>query len=354
MAISATTGSFGTVENWQGIPIYPHSEFAHLYGGDSVERHAQHIKADLVWSWIDAFVLPSAVCEKLEWAAWVPVDSDPLMFRNTEPLSKVRWAVGPTQFACNTLRKAGMKNVVYVPCSFDPTMYFPVDQKEARTKFGEVIKKDLTGKFLVNAVGLNVSTRKNYPAILDAWSQFQPKHPDAVLYLHTEVTGLAPGGLDLIQLAKLYGIDTDSILFVEQWHYRTGQIPGEYMNLLYNASDIHLNACYGEGFGLPIMEAQATGCPTIVPDFAAASEIGFGIKVNKGHKYPTVPGGFQFLVDHNALADSLEDAHDRKGDLGWREEIVEKAQAYRIDNVMKNHFLPALEKMEADIKEKPR
>jgi glycosyltransferase involved in cell wall biosynthesis len=121
------------------------------------------------------------------------------------------------------------------------------------------------------------------------------------------------------------------------------------LNLLYNVSDVHLNTCVGEGFGLPIMDAQACGCPTIVPDFAAAGEIGFGMKITEGMKRPLVPGGLQFLVDPNTVVDALEDAYCCEGPE-WRKEMAEQAREYSLDVVMERYMKPVLEKIEGEIK----
>jgi hypothetical protein len=94
------------------------------------------------------------------------------------------------------------------------------------------------------------------------------------------------------------------------------------------------------------------GCPTIVPDFAGAGEVGFGQKIKKGVMRPLVPGGFQFEVDVNSVVDELEFAYDRRKDVNesvWRDEMVEKAKEYRIENVMEKYMAPTLAKMQEGI-----
>ena len=54
----------------------------------------------------------------------------------------------------------------------------------------------------------------------------------------------------------------------------------EHMADLYSSFDVLLNPAMGEGFGLPVLEAQACGVPAIVTDFTAMSEVcGAGWKV---------------------------------------------------------------------------
>ncbi len=352
ISIACSVGLFSSVEMWNGIKLYPHSNYAGNYGADIVAEHAKHADADIVWSWLDAFVLRPDECKKVNWVAWVPADSDPLMVRNVELLKACRFVVAPTLFGQRVIQEAGIPNVMYVPCAFDPNVYFQSkeDRSALRERFGKLINRDLSGKFLVNVVAANSGKRKNFPAIFEAWKMFCVKHPDAILYLHTEITGKWADGENLAELMQLYGIDEDSVLFVNQYCYNTGQIGSDYLNLLYNASDVHLNTCVGEGFGLPIMDAQACGCPTIVPDFAGAGEIGFGLKITKGMKHPLVPGGLQFLVDPVAVTDALEIAYANRSLADWRNDIAEQAQSYSLEAVMEKYMKPVLEKIEGEAK----
>jgi len=352
VSISCSVGLYSSVEMWNGIRLYPHSGHVGNYGMDVVVDHAKETKADIVWSWLDAFILRPDECKKVNWVAWVPADSDPLMVRNVESLKACRFVVAPTRFGQRVIREAGIPNVMYVPCAFDPKVMFQSkeDRGALRERFGKLINRDLSGKYLVNVVAANSGKRKNFPAIFEAWKMFYAKHPDAILYLHTEITGKWADGENLAELMKLYEIDDNSVLFVSQYHYNTGQIGNDYLNLLYNTSDVHLNTCVGEGFGLPIMDAQACGCPTIVPDFAGAGEIGFGLKITRGMKHPLVPGGLQFLVDPAAVADALEEMYGHKEDELLRMAMAEQAREYSLETVMEKYMKPVLEKIEGEIK----
>ena len=352
VTISCSVGQYSSVTLWNGIKMFPHSSHVGNYGTDIVVEHAKRLESDIVWSWMDAFVLRPDECKKVNWVAWVPADSDPLMVRNVEPLKACRFVVAPTRFGQRVIQEAGIPNVLYVPCAFDPMVMYPStkDRETLRAQFGKLINRDLTGKYLVNVVAANSGKRKNFPAIFEAWKMFYAKHPDAILYLHTEITGKWADGENLAELMHLYGIDDNSVLFVSQYHYNTGQIGSDYLNLLYNTSDVHLNTCVGEGFGLPIMDAQACSCPTICPDFAGAGEIGFGLKISKGMKHPLVPGGLQFMVDPNDVVNALEAAYGMKEDLRWRTEMTEQAMDYSLEAVMEKYMKPVLEKIEGEIK----
>jgi len=352
VAVSATVG-MPSIMTWGDITIFPDSGHTGKFGMDVVKAHAERWKADLVISWIDAHALSPVPIKDLNWAAWVPVDSSPLMADNIKPLLSTKWQLGPTNWSVKMLNDAGFKDAMLLPCMHDPNIFFPMmGVAEAKAAFGKRINRDVRNKFLVNVVSCNAGGRKNFQAVFQAWKAFHPTCPDALLYLHTDMTGYFTGGSDLIQMAKAYGLGNDSVIFVSQYDYNTGQIGMDYLNLVYNASDVHLNCCYGEGFGLPIMEAQACGCPTIVPDFAAATEVGQCSKVKKGTLYGTVPGAMQFMVDTDSVVRALEEEYGRflMGREDHRQRIHENTEPWQVENVAKNYLAPILKKIEGELK----
>lgn len=351
VAISASVGATCVTELWNGIKVFPDSGHVGKYGMDSVRMHYKKWGADVVISWLDAFVIPSDVAKELNWAAWVPVDSEPLMLRNIEPLKATRWQFAPTNWGVKMLKDAGFKNADILPCAYDPSIFSVMpDRAKARKEFSRLINQDLTGKYLINVVSCNAGGRKNFQAIFAAWSVFKKMHPDALMYIHTDITGYYTGGSDLKEMARVYGVDDDRMLFVAQWEYNTGQLGQNYLNLLYNASDLHLNCCYGEGFGLPIMDAQAAGCPTVVPAFAAANETGFCYKVVEGEMYATVPGAMQFMVSPEAVVNEMNRAYDDKCVFSDRVALSYRTTPWQIEYVSRNYLKPILRNIEGDLK----
>ena len=53
----------------------------------------------------------------------------------------------------------------------------------------------------------------------------------------------------------------------------TSAISTEQMVLIYRATDVLLNPSLGEGFGIPIMEAQSCGTPVIANDWTSMTEL---------------------------------------------------------------------------------
>ena len=116
-----------------------------------------------------------------------------------------------------------------------------------------------------------VPNRKSFGENLLAFSLFAKNHDDALLYLHTEQFG-AMGGIDLVKLVNAVGIPEHQVKFVDQFAYRN-QIPNHILAGLYSMSDVLLAVSMGEGFGIPVIEAQACGTPVIVSDWTAQPEL---------------------------------------------------------------------------------
>ncbi len=78
----------------------------------------------------------------------------------------------------------------------------------------------------------------------------------------------------------------------------------------YNAMDVLTNVALGQGFGIPILEAQACGTPVIVGDWTSMSELCFaGWKVAKEEALPVYHDffdAFQWQATTAAIYDRLD------------------------------------------------
>jgi glycosyltransferase involved in cell wall biosynthesis len=78
-------------------------------------------------------------------------------------------------------------------------------------------------------------------------------------------------GIDLYSIIDELGI-SDAVFYVDQTKFRFG-LPTEYMVIAYNAIDVLLNPSLGEGFGIPILEAESCGTPVIANDATSMTEL---------------------------------------------------------------------------------
>jgi glycosyltransferase involved in cell wall biosynthesis len=124
------------------------------------------------------------------------------------------------------------------------------------------------------------------------------------------------------------------------------------MAKLYSAMDVHLLVSCGEGFGIPILEAQSCGTPVIVGDWTSMPELCFsGWKVDKKDSTP-IWGALQsytFLPKVGAIVDKLELAYQMHGNVSYRKAVRKGAMAYDADKVVEKYWLPTLKKIESKI-----
>ncbi|MDP3938742.1 MAG: glycosyltransferase, partial [Deltaproteobacteria bacterium] len=185
-----------------------------------------------------------------------------------------------------------------------------------------------------------------FPQILQAFAAFRERHPDAVLYLHTELTG-RNGGVNLPVLVESLELPQGSVLFADQYRYQFDPYSPELMGKVYSTFDVLLNPAKGEGFGLTPLEAQACGTPVIVTDFSAMKEVcGAGWKCEYDLEWTP-----QLSWQANPRVVDIVDALGRcyslpeptRSDLSAQ--AVEHAAQYDADRVMQKHFLPAMEEV---------
>jgi glycosyltransferase involved in cell wall biosynthesis len=269
VAFSAFSGLSGADIKWHGYQVMPAGELQ--FGLDMLLPHARRFNAELIITLMDSYKLTSlgreltSVCPVL---CWTPVDTVPLskrdedMFRTTMATPIAMSHFGASELAA--VSEAG--NVQYAPHVVDTGEYFPMGDRDTfREELG------VTGKFVVGICAANKDhMRKGFPEQFRAFSLFLRKHPESVLLVHSVYD--CHGGMNLGQLATDMGI-ADHIMFSEPYVQKSGLFSTDMMRRWYNALDVLSLCSYGEGFGVPLIEAQACGTPVITTDASAMSEL---------------------------------------------------------------------------------
>ncbi len=97
-------------------------------------------------------------------------------------------------------------------------------------------------------------------------------------------------------------------VFPNRYKLWIGEYDQRYLALMYNAADVFLGPSRGEGFGIPIIEAQACGTPVIVTNFSSMPElVRWGVAVEPAHLTWTYQDSWQAHPQR---------AGDRHGDAG--------------------------------------
>lgn len=278
-------GLEGGLLNWNGIPVYPKG--FHTWGNDIAAAHTKNGKANVLISLMDAWVVePDAVQRYgVKWCPWFPVDMEPLPPAVYRQVKRAYRRIVFSRFGEKMVNDAGL-DCYYAPHGVELNIYKPIDRDEAKRLTALPVDK-----FIVGTVAANKGnpSRKALPEQLKAFALFHQKHPDTVFYMHTSKAEHGEGqGVNLPELCEYLGLTVGvDVLFPSEYPMMIGGFTEQYMNALYNSFDVFLLPSMGEGFGIPILEAQAAGCPVIVGDWTAMSELCFaGWKVSKRDAAP--------------------------------------------------------------------
>jgi glycosyltransferase involved in cell wall biosynthesis len=331
--------------DWNGLQVLPGSIDAH--GNDILISHAHRAFGDplggVVIGLHDIWVLKAPIISALNFASWCPVDHEPAHAGITETLKQGNaLPIAMSKFGERML--AGF-DPLYIPHGVETNVYKPLDRAACRQALG--IPKDA---FLVGIVGANAGrspNRKALPEAIEGFAKFQRSHPEAMLALHTEVTGAAErnedAGIDLTELVEELKIPHSSIWLANQYALSTQAFPSSYMVKFYNALDVLLQPSYGEGFGIPIMEAQACGTPVIVNDATSMPELSASGWLVQGQRYWTPFGAWQQRPDVESIYDCLAKAV-RSG-RKERQAARNFSLAYDADLVTEDYWKPALKQI---------
>jgi glycosyltransferase involved in cell wall biosynthesis len=345
LAVSSFYGLEGAPIVWQGVPILP--GLGGTYGNESLPAHVEsvfgHPREGLVVSLIDVWVLNPNQCAAFNMACWVPIDHEPAppgvlkFFLNSHAVPLAMSKFGAEQLSA--------LDPIYVPHGVDTEVYRPVAKSEAREKLG--IEDD---GFLVGVVAANKGnspSRKSFVALLEAFAVFRERRPNAKLYLYTDLRGEWSQGVPLGPVIQALGIPEESIGAADPYSIHFHPSSANTMAHLYSAMDVLLNPAMGEGFGVPILEAQACGTPAIVTDFSAMREVcGAGWRVG-GARFWTSQQSWQCLPEVADIVAGLESCY--RMTPAQREQLAgqarEHALKYDADLVLRDHLLPALEEV---------
>lgn len=338
VAVSAFYGLHGARTSWNGIPVYPGGVTAH--GNDVLAGHAEDWKADLVLTLTDIWVLDTGMLKTLNVAHWMPVDSSPLGQYDIGSLTASgATPVAMSEFGREQLEAAGF-SPLYAPHGIDCTVFKPGDKTVARKRMG--IPRDA---FVIGVNAANKDpARKAYPEQFAAFGLFHADHPDSLLLVHALADGGA-FGLDLNTLAARCGIQ-DAIRWSKPYKYTTGGYSAADMAVWYSALDLYSGCAYAEGFGLPLVEAQACGVPVVTTDASAMTEMcGSGWLVqgepswNPGHR----AWWCKPLI--GKITECYEQAYSG-GAAALAGKAREFALAYDADRVLYQYWKPVLEEIE--------
>jgi glycosyltransferase involved in cell wall biosynthesis len=330
---------------WNDIPILP--GLGGEFGNDHLVSHAKsHFDGDpkggMVFTLMDVWVLNPELATQLDMVCWCPVDHEPAPPAVQSCLVKGAVPLAMSKFGQEQLADL---DPLYCPHGVDVDAYKPYDRSEVRRKIG--VSDDA---FLIGMVAANKGrpSRKGFQQALEAFRLFRDSHNDAFLYLHTTVNPDVAAGENIPALLKALRIPPDAVLVADQYRMLFDPYPPKTMAKIYSSMDVLINPAAGEGFGLPVLEAQACGVPCIVTDFSAMSEVcGAGWKI-ESRPFWTGQDSWQAFPDVEDLLDALKRCYGlpRAAKRQLADQARTHALQYAAPRVFEEHMLPALKAAE--------
>lgn len=352
MSMTAFYGLQGHTLNMDGVVMFPCG--FHPYGMDVAAYNTLASNADICLTNLDSWVCDPAAFNGTRWVPWFPVDSTPLPQAIEMRVRQAYDRIVYTKFACQQCDEKKL-DYHYVPMGVDTKALFPIARADAMKELNLHIPHPIDpDKFLISMVAMNkgAPSRKAFYQNIRAFKELHAHHPDTVLYLHTQKGENGElGGLNLPVFVRDLGFTNDDVIFPDQQILINGY-PDTFLNAIYNASDV-LDACtMGEGFGLPIIEAQSAGCPVIIGDWTSMPELLFsGWKVDKSDTEPyfTFLNSYMFDPHWQAIYEQMELAYAAKGNQELRTQARAGAMAYDADLITEKYWTPVLEKIQARV-----
>ena len=346
-------GVNGHVETPYGkVPEYARG--LDLYSNDSTPvAHAHHIskhpdKPNMLITLADVWILTNPEFDKIpNIASWVPLDHlsmPPAVKKWLEKPNVTPIAMAP--FGMEQMAEVGIEGT-YIPHAIDTHVFKPTDTINGQNTRRFLDIKDDDFLIVVNSANkANRSWhRKAFAELLMGFALFRKKVPNALLYIHTEPTGIF-GGFHLPRLAAACGLPMDAVLFPNPIDYRFG-FEREQLAAIYTAADLVMQVSYGGGFELPIMEAQSCGTRVLGTSWSGPKDLVAedGWQVGGQLFWDEAQIAWFKIPSIQGIQQALGEAYDHIREHGSHSEISRKfAKQYDAEKVWLEYWVPFLKK----------
>jgi glycosyltransferase involved in cell wall biosynthesis len=272
----------------------------------------------------------------IPWALYYPIDGD--MGQGRLPPSWVRiletvnLPIAMSAYGRDVTRANGVMPA-YVPHGVDSKIFQPPGDKQAAK-----CSLNYGGKFVILSDARN-QPRKLLPRTLEIFGRFAAGKNDVVLHLHCDPDDPAAQTpeyrYNLRGDIAFLGL-TDKVKISAGMSIATG-IPLDRLAAIYQAADVHLLASWGEGFGLPSLQAAASGVVPMASDYSASRELvsGHGEPVRVRHFLSDQFGLRRALIDIDDAVGRLENLYRHPAELADKSEAARRfAEAYDWEQII--------------------
>ncbi len=281
----------------------------------SVENLVRNSAHNDINIWFLGFMEPKAIKTKGRNVVWAIFENDKLtpVYMNWLNRADLVWA--PSAWARNILLAHGLPatKVTVVPEGVDAELYHPHCRPWNETKLPTKFRFLMLGKF---------EERKGYTQLLDAFVKAFAKNPKVELLIKGDYyIDQQRKGAMLLDFVKSYNAPNIRLL--------TGAASQEDLFVIYNMADAFVFPSRAEGWGLPLIEAMATGLPAIATNYSGQTEFLSHLE------------GLFMPVRHNLVPVQDPEIHrfvmDHDGDWGrWAEADVDDL-ADKMQEMVKNY-----------------
>ncbi len=186
------------------------------------------------------------------------------------------------------------EKIVVTPLGYDREFYFPVSDEVA---VGDVLRKyGLTTPYIF-ALG-TVEPRKNIDGLISAYDAL----PRDLKQRYQLIVGGGKGWLDdkIFQLLKERDLES-RVKFI-------GYVEEEDLKYLYSGATCFVFPSHYEGFGLPLLQAMACGCPAVAAGNSSLFEVaGDAVLLVDSTDITTITAAIKRLLTDPKLAASLRE-----------------------------------------------
>jgi glycosyltransferase involved in cell wall biosynthesis len=303
----------GTGSDFEGIPVLP-CPVAPAEASEALMQTVAAFRPDVLVTlgdipWV-GYVARQPVRSHLDrygtaWLPYYPVDGT--LPDGTLPpdwLAILRQAdlpIAMSRFGVEACMRSGVAAVL-IPHGCDTRLFQPpVDKEAAKHRVGCV------GRFVILSDARN-HRRKLLPRLLDIVRLFGAAKNDVVLLLNANHP--AQDDTDVYSYDLVADIRTTGLDAVARLRKASGPagLPSKEIAAMYAAADVHLLTSWGEGFGLPTLQAAATGVVSVGGGHSATKELlqDHGIAVQSEETALDEFGLVRNFIDRKLAAAALE------------------------------------------------
>lgn len=205
--------------------------------------------------------------------------------------------------------------VVAIHHGVDHDRFFPRDPAAARDEVQRQF--GVAGRYVLFVS--NYQRKKNTERLVEAFARIAPERPDIELVLvgwHTARFRLVLDLIDRLDLRSRVRI--------------VGHVPDDALPALYAGADAFALPSLHEGFGLPVLEAMASGTPVLASNVYALPEVcGDAAELVDPYNVDEIAGGLRRILDDSARAEELRELGlERASQFTWQRSAERHLECY--------------------------